>query len=56
MYIASDWLEPLGDTLWNAGKNHPGSISMLSDIFNDPIELEVESERTKFVKRGLKDA
>ncbi len=39
MYIASDRLEPQGDTLWNAEKNHPGSISMLSDIFNDPIEL-----------------
>ena len=39
MYIASDRLEPLGDTLWNAEKNHPGSISMLSDIYNDPIEL-----------------
>jgi len=39
MYIASDWLEPLGNTLWNAEMNHPGSISMLSDIFNDPIEL-----------------
>ena len=39
MYIASDWLEPLGDALWNAEKSHPGSISMLSDIFNDPIEL-----------------
>ncbi len=56
MYIASDWLEPLGDTLWNAEKNHLGWISMLSDIFNDSIELEFESGRTKFVKRGLKDA
>jgi len=39
MYIASDWLEPLGDALWSAKKNHPGSVSMLSDISNNPIEL-----------------
>jgi hypothetical protein len=39
MCTASYWLESLGDALWNAEKNHPGSISMLSEIFNDPIEL-----------------
>ena len=39
MYIASDWLKPLGDALWSAEKNHPGSVTMPSDIFNDPIEL-----------------
>lgn len=39
MYIVSDWLDSLGDALWSAEKNHPGSIRMLSDIFNDPIEL-----------------
>ncbi len=39
MYIASDWLDSPGDALWNARKNHPGLVSMLGYIFNDPIEL-----------------
>lgn len=39
MYISSDWLGPLEDTLLKAERKHPGSITMMSDSFNDPLEL-----------------
>ncbi len=39
MYIAKEWLGPLEDALLKAERKHPGSITMLSDSFNDPLEL-----------------
>ena len=39
MYISSDWLGPLEDALLKTERKHSGSISMLSDIFNDPHDL-----------------
>lgn len=39
MYISADWLGPLEDALLKAERKHSGSISMLSDLFNDPHEL-----------------
>ena len=39
MHISSDWLGPLEDTLLKLERKHTGSISMLSDIFNDPHYL-----------------
>ncbi len=39
MYISADWLGLLEDALLKAERKHSGSISMLSDIFNDPHEL-----------------
>ena len=39
MYISSDWLGPLEDALLKTERKHSGSVSMLSDIFNDPHEL-----------------
>ena len=39
MYISSDWLGPLEDAPLKTERKHSGSISMLSDIFNDPHDL-----------------
>ena len=39
MYISLDWLGPLEDARLKTERKHSGSISMLSDIFNDPHEL-----------------
>lgn len=39
MYISSDWLGPLEVALLKTERKHSGSVSMLSDIFNDPHDL-----------------